>query len=67
MRNAYRLISGLIFGIVAVLQAVRAANQWPVVVGPYDIPVMASWIATVVSGLLCIWAFAARRDELGQV
>ena len=30
MKNAYMSVSGIIFGVVAVLQAVRAFNQWTV-------------------------------------
>jgi hypothetical protein len=67
MRNGFHVVSGLIFALVAVLQVVRAANQWPVHVGAYDIPVMASWIAAVVAGLLCVWAFASQGKELPRV
>ncbi len=62
MKNNYTLVSGIIFGIVAVLQVLRALNQWPVQVGPYAIPVWCSWLAGVVAGGLCIWAFTSRRQ-----
>jgi hypothetical protein len=61
MRNRYTLVSGVIFGIVAVLQAVRALNQWAVQVGPIAVPVWFSWVAVVIAGGLCVWAFASRR------
>ena len=57
MSNKYFVVSGALFGVVAVIQAVRALNQWPVQVGSFEIPVWASWIATVVAGSLCVWAF----------
>ena len=57
MSEKYAVVSGAIFGVIAVLQAVRALNQWPVQVGTADIPVWASWIAMVVAGSLCAWAF----------
>jgi hypothetical protein len=60
MSNKYVVVSGAIFGVVAVLQAVRALNQWPVHVGTLEIPVIASWIATVVAASLCAWAFRSR-------
>ena len=60
MKNGYALVSGLIFGVVAILQAVRAFNQWPVRIGPVDVPVSASWVAMVVAGALCLWAFRQR-------
>lgn len=60
MSNKYLVVSGALFGVVAVIQAVRALNQWPVLVGSFEIPVWASWIATVVTGSLCVWAFRSR-------
>jgi hypothetical protein len=67
MRNSFHVVSGLIFALVAVLQVVRAVNQWPVHIHTYDIPVTASWIAAVVAGLLCVWAFASQGKELTRV
>ena len=61
MRGNYALVSGAIFGIVALLQALRAFNQWPVQIGSLDVPVWVSWAATVVAGGLCAWAFQSRR------
>jgi hypothetical protein len=60
MSNKYVVVSGAFFGVIAVLQAVRALNQWPVHVGNLEIPVWASWIATVVAGSLCAWAFRSQ-------
>ena len=60
MKNTYALVSGLVFGVVAVVQAVRAFNQWPVQVGPVSVPVSASWLAMLVAGALCLWAFRQR-------
>ncbi len=59
MAGKYVFVSGVIFGVVAVLQAVRAVSQWPVVIAGFDVPVGASWVATVVAGGLCAWAFRA--------
>ena len=60
MSGRYVVVSGAIFGIVAVLQAARAVMQLPVHVGSFDIPVAASWVAAVVAGSLCVWAFRSR-------
>jgi hypothetical protein len=57
MPSKYAVVSGVLFGVIAVLQAVRALNQWPVVVGGLDIPVGVSWVAMVIAGSLCLWAF----------
>ena len=61
MRDTYRLVSGIVFGIVAIIQLVRAFSEWPVQIGPYAVPVAFSWIAFVVAGALCIWAFRPQR------
>ena len=57
MPSKYVVVSGVLFGVIAVLQAVRAVYQWPVLVGSVEIPVWVSWIAMVVAGSLCVWAF----------
>ena len=57
--NKYAVVSGVVFGVVAVLQAVRALYEWPVNVGDVEIPVWGSWVAVVVAGSLCLWAFRA--------
>jgi len=61
MPSKYVVISGVLFGVIAVVQAVRALNQWPVHVGGFDVPVWVSWVAMVVAGSLCVWAFRSRH------
>lgn len=63
MQLKYTLVSGAVFGVVAVMQALRAFNQWPVQIGTLAIPVWASWIAAVVAGSLCVWAFRSGRQQ----
>jgi len=59
--RTYSIVSGVIFGLVALLQAARAVADVPVNVGTYMVPVFASWIAAVVAGALCIWAFSSGK------
>jgi hypothetical protein len=59
MSRTYSVVPGVIFGLVALLQAARAVADVPVRVGTYDVPVFASWIAAVVAGGLCVWAFSS--------
>ena len=61
MQSNYPVVSGVIFGLVAALQAMRALYQWPVQIESVDVPVWGSWVATVVAGGLCVWAFQSRR------
>jgi len=60
MPNKYVLVSGVVFGVVALLQLVRAINQWSVQIDSFSVPVWASWIAAVVTGVLCVWAFRSK-------
>jgi hypothetical protein len=57
MSTHYITVSGIVFGVVAVLQAIRAFCRWSVHIGTFDVPIWASWIATVIAGGLCVWAF----------
>ena len=62
MRRNYVVVSGLVFGLVAVAQALRALNHWQLQVGPVQVPVWASWIACVVAASLCVWAFGQPKS-----
>jgi len=60
--KTYTFVSGVIFGIVAIIQAVRAVSEWPVQVGPIAVPIWFSWVAVLVAGGLSAWAFRTRRE-----
>jgi hypothetical protein len=53
----YLLVSGVIFGIVAVLHLVRLAGDWRFDLGPWSIPMWMSWGGTLFPAILCSWAF----------
>ncbi|MGB3563779.1 MAG: hypothetical protein WBH75_03605 [Thermoanaerobaculia bacterium] len=54
--RAYLVISGTIFGFVAILHLLRVVNSWAVVVGPWSAPMWISWLGTLVPVVLCVWA-----------
>jgi len=56
-RSVYQTVSGLAFGLITLGQGIRAVRALPVHVGATSIPVWVSWIAVVVAGGLCFWAF----------
>ena len=60
MSSRYVVASGAIFGLIALAQLLRAVNQLPAQVGGAEIPVWVSWVAAVVAGGMCAWAFASR-------
>jgi hypothetical protein len=59
MSKNYTMVSAAVFGVVAVLQALRAAMQWPVQIGAWSIPVWASWLAALLAAGLCAWAVSS--------
>jgi hypothetical protein len=61
MSDNYIVVSGMLFGLIAVGQAVRALNQWPLIVAGVDVPVWMSWAAAAVMGSMCVWAFRSGR------
>jgi hypothetical protein len=61
--SGYRTVSGVVFGVVALAQAIRAVMQVPVQLGTTTIPVWVSWVAVVVAGGLCVWAFRSSGEQ----
>jgi hypothetical protein len=57
----YILISGCIFGAVALAHLLRALYGWTFVFGPWGIPAAGSWVVTVVAGGLFVWALRLVR------
>lgn len=57
---AYRRVSGSFFVVVALAHAWRAVQAVPISVGATAVPIWVSWAATVLTGLLALWAFRAR-------
>ena len=62
MRRPFTTIGALLFLIVAVAQATRAVLGVDVVVdNTFHVPIIASWIAAAVTGLLAIMLFREAR------
>jgi hypothetical protein len=59
--TSYSRLAGAIFGLVAILQLVRALAGWPITIGDTTIPLWASWIAWVVATGLAWLGFSASR------
>ena len=57
MSNAYAAVSALIFAVVALAHLARLINRWAVQIGPYKVPMSASWAGLVVAALIAIWGF----------
>ncbi len=59
--SSYARLAAVVFAIIALLQLARAVGGWPIVVGSTEIPVWPSWVAFVVTGILCWLGFTASR------
>lgn len=64
-RSGYQTVSGLAFGLVTLGHGIRAVRELPVQVGATSIPVWVSWVAVVVAGGLCLWAFRSSAANPG--
>ncbi|MDP3953729.1 MAG: hypothetical protein Q8P99_02835 [bacterium] len=56
-QKEYITFSGLLFTVVALVHLLRAVYGWPVVIGGWDLPMWASWLAVVVVGFLAWKAY----------
>jgi uncharacterized membrane protein len=56
-QQTFVVISGIIFGIVAVIHALRLALRWQVKVKQREIPMWLSVGGLIVAAGLCFWAF----------
>ena len=63
--SGYRTISGVVFGLIALGHGIRAALQVPATLGSTPIPIWVSWVAVVVAGALCVWAFRSPGAQQG--
>lgn len=57
----YCLVSGAVFSLVALLHAGRLAYGWAFVIGPWSLPVAASWVGAPAAAALALWAFRLAR------
>jgi hypothetical protein len=48
-------VASIIFGIFAIGHLLRLIKQAQVIVGSHTIPMGLSWVALIVSAILCIW------------
>lgn len=55
--KAYLVTSGALFGVIAVVQAIRWLKGWPVDIGTWSVPLWLSAIAVVIAASFSVWAF----------
>ncbi len=52
----YLVLSGAIFLLVAVFHLCRLLYGWPIIVGPYVVPLALSYVGLPASTAYCVWA-----------
>ena len=57
----YGLVSGVLFGLVAIAHLLRIVYGLPVLVDDYAVPMAFSWAGFVVPAALAAWAFRLHR------
>lgn len=60
--RTYLVVSGALFGIVALAHLLRLIYGWAVQFRAEIVPMWISVIGLVVAGALCVWAFALARE-----
>ena len=55
--QAFFLMSGIVFGLVALFHVLRLVFRWQVRLGSQEIPVWLSGVGLVASAGMCLWAF----------
>jgi len=63
--RTYLVVSGVLFGAVALAHLLRLIYGWPVQLGAEVVPMWISAIGLAVAGALCIWGFALARGAKG--
>lgn len=61
MHRAPLLVSGTIFGLIALIHLYRLYSHFNVIIGSTDLPDWASIAAVIISGVLSLWMFSAAR------
>ena len=61
-RGACRL-AAFIFGLVCLLHVTRIVTRTEIVVGDWSVPMLLSWVASCLSGILAWWMWRAARSS----
>ena len=60
-KNQSLILAAVIFGVIALLQLIRAVFGWQAVIGNFNVPVYFSYIALIAAGYLSWHMYNASR------
>ena len=63
-QSTFNAVAGSIFGIVAVVHALRLLRGWAFVVGGWSAPMWVSWLGLALAGFLA-WAAFSQKGSAG--
>ncbi len=63
--RTYLVVSGVIFGAIALMHILRLSLDWPVNLAGWAVPLWLSWIGLLVAGALCIWGLRLAAKSTG--
>ena len=58
-----KILAVLVFGVMAIVQALRFAQAWPVSINGYQVPVMASAFAAIAFAVLAVLTWRDGRRK----
>ena len=59
--RAYVRVSGVLFALVAVGHLLRLLRRWPLLIGGWPFPALASLVVLFVTAAMAIWAWRVLR------
>ena len=61
--KTYLIVSGVLFGLITILQLLRLIFQTPIQVSTLNVAMWPSVLAIILALSLCIWAFRLARKQ----
>ncbi len=61
--HSYFLVSGVLFGLLALIHVVRIVDGWTFTLGPYAVPMAGSVVAILILGALSIFGLKLSRQK----
>ncbi|MCP4143692.1 MAG: hypothetical protein GY752_00250 [bacterium] len=59
--RTYAIVSGIVFGVIALGHLIRLIFQMPIQIGTSNLPMWVSVLAVILSASLYLWAFREAR------
>jgi branched-subunit amino acid transport protein len=63
--KSYLIVTGVIFGVIAVVHLLRLIYGWPAQIGEWTMPLWLSWVGVLIAGALCAWSIYLVRKGKG--